>query len=143
MIQIRKFNEADINKKYWLNKWPKLTSREVDELEVIKQNDVPNMDSIDASIEDYEICDTLRVVDVEDFEAQSIDDLFYSQADVNISRELADEILYNKEIAPLIIVVDEQSKTEGPYILEGVHRFGAFFLMGVEKFPALVVFEYD
>lgn len=55
-------------------------------------------------------------------------------------RELMDAIEESGEITPLIVAIDSHN---GPYILEGAHRYDALQHMGKETFPALVVFDND
>lgn len=91
---------------------------------------IPNQDSIAASLYDYSIVG-LRVVDdmIEPEEAWRVRDSY--------TKELAERIEESRRIDPLIVVIDE----EGPYILEGSHRFDALHLLGVTRFPALVVLD--
>jgi GNAT superfamily N-acetyltransferase len=55
-------------------------------------------------------------------------------------RDLMDQIEESGEITPLIVAIDSHN---GPYILEGAHRYDALQHMGKETFPALVVFDND
>jgi hypothetical protein len=55
-------------------------------------------------------------------------------------RELKDAIAESGEITPLIVAVDSHN---GPYILEGAHRYDALQHGGKTTFPALVVFDND
>ncbi len=64
---------------------------------------------------------------------------YYSQSEEVRTRTLADEIFFSKVIKPLIVVED----AEGPYILEGAHRFDALRELKARSFPALVVLDLD
>ena len=52
-------------------------------------------------------------------------------------KKLMESISNSKEITPLIVAYDSQ----GPYILEGGHRYDALIKMGAKSFPAMVVIE--
>lgn len=65
--------------------------------------------------------------------------MFYARDDMDRARALAQEIERSGWVAPLIIVID----AEGPYILEGAHRFVALTLLGKTQFPALVVLDTE
>jgi ParB-like chromosome segregation protein Spo0J len=65
--------------------------------------------------------------------------LFYNRDDFVRVAALSNKILESKRIDPLIVVVDAQ----GPYLLEGAHRFGALLTLKKKKFPALVVIDED
>lgn len=101
----------------------------VDGLKV--RSDVPNMSSISASLDKYKILKGIRKLKFSDF----------SGPDAKTSRivNLIQQIEENGEINPLIVVVD----SDGPYILEGAHRFDALQHMGKKEFPALVVIDED
>jgi len=105
----------------------------VDGLNVL--NDIPNTDSISASLYNYEVLKGIREVPMKDFGGPR--SVFYAKNDFDRSERLAEEIRYSKEIKPLIIVIDD----EGPYILEGAHRFVALLYLNKKSFPALVVVE--
>lgn len=64
---------------------------------------------------------------------------YYSASEERITKDLAEQILLSKEVDPLIVVED----AEGPYILEGAHRFDALRELGAKSFPALVVLDLD
>jgi hypothetical protein len=55
-------------------------------------------------------------------------------------KNLMDEIQESGEIMALIVVIDTHN---GPYILEGAHRFDALQYLGCKTFPALVVLDND
>lgn len=97
--------------------------------------DIPNTSSIEASIPDYEILPGIRAVPISDFDPPST--FFYAKDDWQHGHSLAQAIAQSGEISPLIVVIDD----EGPYILEGAHRFVALAELGKTTFPALVVIE--
>lgn len=90
---------------------------------------VPNMGAIAASLDDYGILTGIRKVSLALFEAPP-------ERTARTLR-LADDIRASGEINPLIVVVDEQ----GPYILEGGHRYDALKILGAKSFPAVVVID--
>jgi hypothetical protein len=53
------------------------------------------------------------------------------------TKALAEEIKQSGEVNPLIVMIDE----EGPYILEGGHRYDALKILGAKSFPAIVVID--
>lgn len=99
------------------------------------RSDVPNVSSIESSFTDYEILQGVREVQMSDFGGPRT--VFYAANDFKKSNELAEEIKQSGEINPLIVAVD----SEGPYLLEGAHRFVALHNLGVSSFPALVVID--
>lgn len=113
-----------------------LASDVVDGLEVIYP--VPNLSSIDASLDQYEILDGIREVPMGDLNSD-LADLFYAANDFEHAYWLASAIASSEQIAPLIVVVDR----EGPYVLEGAHRLGALGLLKKKSFPALVILDLD
>jgi hypothetical protein len=115
----------------------KLAGSEVSGLKVREQ--VPNTNSISATFTNYEVLPGIREFLMSDFEAKPTD-LFYSKSDLDRVRNLAEQIKLSKEINPLIVAVDKEGP---PYILEGGHRLGALYLLGVNSFPALVVIDKD
>lgn len=98
---------------------------------------VPNTGSISASLLEYEILPGIREVSMSHF--GGLRSVFYAADDFLRGRKLAEQISESKQINPLIIVVDN----EGPYILEGAHRYGALYELGVKSFPALVVIDTE
>lgn len=102
------------------------------------RDEVPNMNSISASLYDYQILNGIRVVSFTksfpDYEPN-----YYSLSDKQRTERLSEEIKENKEINPLIVVVDK----DGPYILEGSHRFDALIELGIDMFPAKVVLDLE
>lgn len=98
---------------------------------------VPNMDSIAATFYDYEILKGIRKLPFKDFGGPN--SVFYAKDDLDRSKSLAEKIKESKRIDPLIIAIDK----EGPYILEGAHRFVALHYLKKKHFPALVVLDLD
>lgn len=90
---------------------------------------VPNASSIAASLDDYEAVPGIREVPFSLFSGPD--------AMTPRTRKLAADIEESEEIAPLIVVFDG----EGPYILEGAHRFDALQHIGKKSFPAKVVVD--
>lgn len=144
--------DAEYYSDQWLSRWKKESPEDlqafvgkryrvardrVDGREVINRDDVPNLDSIGASLYEYEILDGVREVSMADFNTDSPS--FYSTAERERVEELAGEIKRRKQITPLIVVADPK----GPYILEGGHRFDALTLLKAKSFPAVVVVDYD
>lgn len=109
--------------------------REVDGL-VVRES-VPNMDSIEASIENAtEI--GVKAVPMSWFE-DTVRPLANASRDAHVE-DLAKQIAESGEVNPLIVVLDGDGK---PYILEGAHRFEALLRLGKNQFPALVVRDED
>lgn len=100
------------------------------------KKDVPNTDSISASLMDYEVVG-VREVPFSAFTEMGPKKVM-SKLDKR-TKKLASEIKKSGEIAPLIVVMDEK----GPYILEGGHRFDALSALGAKSFPALVVIDNE
>jgi hypothetical protein len=92
---------------------------------------VPDTNSISATFNDYTVLKGIREVPLSEFNGQ-----YESTAR---TRQLAEGIEESGEINPLIVAID----SEGPYILEGAHRFDALGLMGKTSFPAMVVIDND
>ena len=100
--------------------------------------DVPNTASISASLFDYEVLPGIREVPFSAF--TQMDDLYFYSADQRRRTEaLAEAIKETKHIVPLIVVIDN----EGPYVLEGGHRFDALRMLDAKFFPALVVVDHE
>ena len=103
------------------------------------RNAVPNVTSISASLDVYTVLKGIREVKMSEFdEAIAPKNMFYALDDLMRSEHLAKEIARTNEIAPLIIVLDEDPH---PYILEGGHRAAALYLLGAKSFPAVVVVD--
>ena len=112
-----------------------LAGKTVDGREVM--DEVPNTDSISATLDDFDVMKGVRVIWMSDIEVTDPYKLFYAADDIERVKELASLIDYNKKISPLIVVIDDK----GPYILEGGHRLGALHLLKAKAFPALVVLD--
>lgn len=104
----------------------------VDDLTVRKN--VPNIGSIRATFSDYTILTNIRRVTFTHFEDHSKP----TNPDARLIK-LATDIATSGEINPLIVVWDAQ----GPYILEGSHRYDALLLLDKTALPALVVIDED
>jgi hypothetical protein len=100
--------------------------------------EIPNLDSIAASLDNYEVLPGIRVVPFSAF-TQMGPLRYYSASEERKTKALAQEIAESGEIKPLIVVED----AEGPYILEGGHRFDALRELEAKSFPALVVLDLD
>jgi hypothetical protein len=98
---------------------------------------VPNRDSIGASIEEAQELPSVRRVAMADFGGP--DSVFYAADDFRRAHALAEQIRSSGWVAPLIVVVD----AEGPYLLEGAHRFVALHELGARDFPAVVVADVE
>ena len=100
---------------------------------------VPNRDSIESSLSDYEVLPGVREISM-----SSMDPSYkvrpYSKSESDRLDRLQVKIEQSKTISPLIIVVD---KEKHPYILEGGHRFDALRRMRAKSFPALVVIDTE
>lgn len=113
-----------------------LAGDQVDNLEVL--DDVPNMGSISATLDDYKILQGIREVPISGFETD-IRKNFYSKSDHDRVRHLSNQIKDSHQIKPLIVVKDR----EGLYVLEGGHRLVALAMIGVKTIPALVVLDLE
>jgi disulfide oxidoreductase YuzD len=131
MKLLRLFESVD-----YYSKYPVLNKEYLNGLKVTEN--IPNTESIDSSLYEYEVLDGIRIVPLSDFNANP-KDLFYAKNDIDRTKSLANKIKENKYIDPLIVVIDK----EGPYILEGGHRLGALFLLNKKYFPALVVLDLN
>lgn len=98
---------------------------------------VPNLSSIEGYFGESETLPGVRAVPMSDFGGPNT--VFYAADDFDRSKRLADTISESKELNPLIIGVD----AEGPFIIEGAHRFVALFYLGAKSFPAVVVVGFD
>jgi hypothetical protein len=105
-------------------------------LNVLK--DIPNTSSISSSLGEYEVLSGIREVPFSAF-TQLPPLSFYSATEEERVQNLSERISNSKQISPLIVVMDK----EGPYILEGGHRFDALRLLKVKSFPAMVVLDVE
>ncbi len=101
-------------------------------------DDVPNTSSISASLNTYKVLPGIREVPFSAFD-QMGSLRYYSKSEETRTRILADEIFLSEMVKPLIVV----EEAEGPYILEGGHRFDALRELEARSFPALVVVDLD
>lgn len=124
------YSNAESEKEKWNLKYPKAGSI-VSGLNVV--GEIDNISSIEASLDNYYTYDSIREMPMSDFGKGGS----YSVEDNKKSKQLAEVIKKSKQISPLIAVVDE----EGPYILEGSHRFDALQLLNIQSFPALLVLD--
>jgi hypothetical protein len=99
---------------------------------------IPNRSSIAAELDDYEILPGVREVPFSAFD-QMGPLSYYSTSEEQRTKKLAAQIRQSGEINPLIVVED----AEGPYILEGAHRFDALRELGARSLPALVVLDLN
>jgi disulfide oxidoreductase YuzD len=100
------------------------------------RKDVPNMSSIAASLDDYEILSGIREVPRNAFDSEYLGSLSYDKLDKR-TKDLADQIRQSKEINPVIVGMD----SKGAYIIEGGHRFDALMSQDTKSIPALVVID--
>lgn len=111
-------------------KYPEIPEgAKVDGREVI--DNVDNMSSIAASIVNYLILEGIREVDFTQFDMPP-----HVTAR---TKALAQRIQQSGQLMPLIVGVDAQ----GPYIMEGSHRYDALKMLGAKSIPAVVVLDLD
>lgn len=99
---------------------------------------IPNRSSIGSSLDNYEVLPGIREVPFSAF-TQMGSLSYYSTSEEKRTKNLASQIRQSGEINPLIVAED----AEGPYILEGAHRFDALRELGAKAFPALVVLDLN
>ena len=126
------FSEAGMEKVY-ADRYP-VAGGTVDGREVI--DNVPNITSISATFDDWTELPGIREVPMSDFTDKVT---AYSTRDFERSKLLAEQLKEGKQIKPLIVAVDD----EGPYILEGSHRFDALVMIGAKSFPAVVAIDAE
>ena len=100
------------------------------------RKDVPNMSSISASLDDYEILSGIREVPRSAFDEEYLGSLSYDKLDKR-TKDLVEQIKQSKEINPMIVGVD----SKGAYIIEGGHRFDALMSQDTKSIPAVVVID--
>jgi SPP1 gp7 family putative phage head morphogenesis protein len=126
-------------------KYPK-AGKVVDGREVLKNID--NRGSIDSSLNNYESLG-VREVRMTDFQTvrerreRGLGEVEKRAAadDEEKVEQLKEKIRTAGKISPLIVVDD--GHPDGPYVLEGGHRFDALERLGAKSFPALVVLDLD
>ena len=106
----------------------------VDGRTIRNPSEIPNEDSIAATLDDWDELPGLREVPLYDFELTG---KWYSAEGSERIRALQLEIQASDEISPLIVVIDD----EGPYILEGATRAEALYNLDAKTFPAKVVID--
>lgn len=104
---------------------------------------VDNQDSIDAELTDSERLPGLREVRMDAFQSvrEGKAERRPSADDERKVASLVEKITAGKKISGLIVVDD--GHPDGPYVLEGGHRFDALHRMGATSFPALVVIDAE
>lgn len=97
---------------------------------------IPNMPSIDATLDYYHTLSKVRAFPTEGFSGS---EYYKIIGGVQRVKDLAQEIQNNKEINPIIVVEEK----DGPYVLEGGHRMSAFVDLGIPHIPALIVINLE
>ena len=100
------------------------------------REEVPNMGSISATLDDYEVLSGIREVPRNAFDKEYLDSLSFEKLDER-TKNLANQINESKEINPMIVAVD----SKGAYIIEGGHRFDALMAQDTKSIPAMVVID--
>ena len=100
------------------------------------REEVPNMSSISATLDDYEVLSGIREVPRGAFDKEYLDSLSFEKLDKR-TKDLANQINESKEINPMIVGVD----SKGAYIIEGGHRFDALMSQDTKSIPAMVVID--
>jgi hypothetical protein len=116
-------------------KYPRITGNTWQGMKLLELGS--SLNSISASIEDYEELPGFRDMPYSDFGDPKTH--FYAADDWRRADSLAERIKHNQKIEPLIVGIDSRS----PYILEGQGRFVALSKLGYRSFPALVLIDYD
>jgi hypothetical protein len=116
--------------------FPKASGK-VDGRRVLKN--VDNTSSIAATLYKWDVLPGIRRVKMKEFAGMGPFAMFYAKNDHDRAKDLSRSIKESGEISPLIIVID----SEGPYILEGAHRYVALWHLKAKEFPALVVVDLD
>jgi len=102
-------------------------------------SDVPNTSSIGASLDSYEVLRGIREVPLSAFTQLGPLRPRYSVSEERRTKDLTEDIRWSGRVDPLIVVED----AEGPYVLEGGHRFDALRRLGARALPALVVLDLE
>lgn len=103
----------------------------------IVRSHIPNTSSIDGYFKKQATLSGVRVVSMKDFGGPR--STFYAKNDFDRAERLAEGIAASKEINPLIVGFDR----EGPFIIEGAHRYVALWHLKAKAFPAVVVVGED
>jgi len=101
----------------------------------IVRSSIPNKSSIESN---FDVLPGVREVPFSAFDQMGPLN-YYSTSEAKRTKDLAAQIRTSGEINPLIVVED----AEGPYVLEGAHRFDALRELGARAFPALVVLDLN
>lgn len=115
------------------NKYPKANGISGD---LIVDNDVPNTNSISASLKDYEEIRGIRNIPISEFYLTGIS---YSIEEDNHIKKIEEQIKQSKHIKPLIVVMDKK----GLYILEGGHRAEALYNLKATYVPSLLIVDLE
>lgn len=102
-------------------------------------DNVPNLDSISASVPEWEELPGIRELRVDDFYEEGEMPYYYSVDKKERTLELAEALKDSDWIEPLIVVLEK----EGLYVLEGATRIDALRELGEESFPALVIVDRE
>lgn len=124
---------AQIDTQSIANKYPKANGISGD---LIVDNDVPNTNSISASLKNYEEIRGIRNIPISEFYLTGIS---YSIEEDNHIKKIEEQIKQSKHIKPLIVVMDK----EGLYILEGGHRAEALYNLKATYLPALLIVDLE
>lgn len=120
-------------------KFPRHKKGELVDGRKVRKN-VDNLSSVESSLTDYEFMPGIRVVDTSLFPAWGNSGKGYVTKDDNDKTDrLTEKIRESNSISPLIVVVDD----EGPYILEGGHRYEALRSLGAKHLPAKIVIDRE
>lgn len=99
---------------------------------------VSDIESIGASLENYEVLSGVREVSMRYFGPYNgPESMFYDARDIRRAADLAEKVKISRKITPLIVIEDK----EGPYLLEGLHRYVAIRELGKKSFPAIVAVD--
>ena len=103
----------------------------------VVRDDIPNMSSIGASLNDYYI--SIGIYDIPLSEFSKLSGKHYTKDGTDKINYLVDAIKASNEINPLIVVIDN----EGLYVLEGGHRSEALYKLGAKSLPAKLVIDKE
>ena len=103
----------------------------------VVRDDIPNMSSIGASLNDYYISKGIYDIPLSEF--SKLSGKHYTKDGTDKINYLVDAIKASNEINPLIVVIDN----EGLYVLEGGHRSEALYKLGAKSLPAKLVIDKE
>lgn len=114
------------------------TSTEFDSenLSIIEEY-VSDLNSVIAALDDFTIIPGIHNIPLNDWIHDEIS--LSTTNNIYHIKELAEQIQYSRKICPLIIGITEI----GPFLLEGVHRLQALYLLGAKTFPSVIVVDVD